>query len=99
VKLRITNLSGNDITALIQLSGFSITSALAYVLSSTNPTDLSATSATAQAPTTINGVKINAGNVAASLASIVRKQVTASGSSFSYTFPAYSSTAIVLRGN
>lgn len=98
LKLRITNFTAASITAPIVLNGFTSTSGQAYTLSSTNPLDISAVSATSSAPTTINGVKINGANVASSLASIQPTAVVANGTSFNYSVPAYSSVAIILSG-
>jgi hypothetical protein len=99
LKLRITNFTGSAINAPIALTGFTATGGQAYTLSSTNPTDTSVNSTTSAAPTTINNVKIDGNNVAASLASIQPTTVNASGTSFSYNVPAYSSVAIVLSGS
>lgn len=99
LKLRITNLTGSAITTPIALNGFTASGGQAYTLASTNPLDQSSTSARSAAPTTINGAKINAMNVAGSLAAIQPTPVTANGTSFSYTVPAYSSVAIVLGGS
>ncbi len=99
LKLRLTNLTSSAITTPIALNGFSASSGQAYVMSSTNPLDQSAASMTSSAPTTINGVKINAMNVNASLSSIQPVNVPVNGTSFNYTIPAYSSVAIVLSGS
>lgn len=96
LKLMITNLTANDIIAPTTISGFAATSGSVYILKSTNPTDTSATSNTSSAPTTINGIKLNANNIVQSGASIQPVPLTVNGSSFTYVFPAYSTTAIVL---
>ncbi len=99
LKLRITNLSNSAITMPVALNGFTATSGLAYIMSSTNPTDTSETSVSIDAPTTLNGVKLDGNNVNSSLATVQPSIVSVSGTSFTYTFPAYSSVAIVLNGN
>ncbi|MEI6533535.1 MAG: hypothetical protein WCO06_06915 [Candidatus Roizmanbacteria bacterium] len=99
LKLMITNLTGQSINTPVSLTGFSATSGNAYEMSSTNPTDMSSTSNTTSATTTINKVKIDGMNVAKSILAIQPKVVAVTGSSFSYSFPAYSTTAIVLTGS
>jgi hypothetical protein len=99
LKLRITNMSPSAITVPITVSGFTPTTAGAYVMASTNPTDNTTASTTDQAPTTINGVKLNAASVAASLAAIAPVTVGVSGNTLSFTYPAYSSTAVVVLDN
>jgi len=90
--------TGTALTVPINMTGFSATSGGAYTLSSTNPLDTSNSSPLSGAPEAINGVKINGNSVATSLASITPTTVNASGNSFNYTVPAYSSVAIVLSG-
>jgi hypothetical protein len=99
LKLRITNMTGSAITTPVALAGFSATGGNAYVMSSSNPTDTSQNGTTPNAGTTINGVKINAMNVASSLASIQPTAVAASGTTFNYMIPAYSSAAVILNGS
>ncbi len=102
LKLRITNMTANPITAPVSLTGFNASTGTVYVLQSSNPTDTSANSNldpnqnTTYLATNINGAKIDAMNVNSSVASIVGFPITVNGTSFSYTFPAYSSTAIIL---
>ena len=99
LKLMVVNLSASSITAPVALGGFNATGGKLYKLSSTNPTDTSANSATQNASTTINGIKIDGSNVAGSLAQIQPTTITASGTSFSYTFAPYTANIIVLDGN
>lgn len=96
LKLRVTNFTPNAISTPVTITGFTAGSGQVYQLTSTNPTDLNAASALSSAPTSINGVKIDAMNVASSVQSIVPMQISVNGNSFTYSFPAYSSTAIVL---
>lgn len=99
LKLRITNLTNQPIAAPIVLKGFSGTSAEAYVLSSTNPTDTSAASTKSSAPTTINGYSVDGSDVEGSFQNIQPNDVQISGSTFTYTMPAYSSAAIIVNGS
>lgn len=96
LKLRITNFTASPITTPVTLNGYVAGTGQVYQLTSTNPTDMSANSMTSQAPTTINNVKIDAMNVDGSVQSIQPLTININGSSFTYTFPAYSSTAIIL---
>lgn len=97
LKLRITNISANPITVPINLTGFNASTGAVYTLQSTNPTDTTASSNTANASTSINGVKLNGNNVAQSAAAIQPVSINVNGSSFTHTFPAYTTTAIVLN--
>ncbi len=96
LKIMVTNLSSAAISAPIAITGFNGTTADVYTMKSTNPTDTSGTSNKDNAPTTINGVKINAMNVATSIATITPAKLTINGSTFTYNFPAYSTTAIIV---
>ena len=96
LKLMVTNLSETDLPATLNLPGFSPTSAQLYEMRSVNPTDI--TNDSFNITTTINGLSINPMDVANSLAQIVPKNLEVSGSSLVYTFPAYSTTALVLTG-
>lgn len=98
LKLRITNMTGSNITVPVALTGFSANGGSVYVLKSTNPTDAGSTSNLQAAPSTINGVKLDPMNISTTLANVQPSPLAASGSSFTYTFPAYSSTAIILNG-
>ena len=99
LKPRITNLSGAPITSSISIKGFAAKRGEAYVLSSTNPTDISDASALSGAPTTINGVKLDGADLAGSLSSIKPLPVGVAGGSVRYVSAAYSSTAIVLSSS
>jgi hypothetical protein len=94
LKLMVTNLSGSDISTPVNIAGFNASSGEIYQLKSANPTDISDDSL--HAPATINGVTIDAMNVSGSLAKIKPASLSVSGGSFNYTFPAYTTTAIVL---
>jgi hypothetical protein len=96
LKLRVTNMTGNDITVPVNLTGFSATGGQVYTLRSTNPTDISSNSKLTSAPTTINGIKLVATNLIATGAQIQPVNLTVNGSSFTYNFPAYTSTAVIL---
>lgn len=97
LKLRVTNLTADAITVPITLGSFDAAAGGAYELTSKDPLDLSDDSNDASASTTINGVTLDGNNVAASVAKVQPKPVTVNGNTFTYTFPAYSSVAIVLR--
>lgn len=97
LKLRVTNLTATDITTPVMLTGFTAGNGAVYILKSTKPTDLSSTSNLASAPTTINGVKLDANNIVTSEALIQPTNIDVNGTSFTYTFPAYSSAAIILN--
>lgn len=99
LNLRITNLAGKAYKGSFNLEGFNASGGLAYTLQSSSPLDISAASDTANAPTTINGVKIDAMDVEGSLTAVKPQSVAASGSTLSYTIPAYSSVAIVLTSS
>ncbi len=99
LKLRITNLTDTAITTPVVLSNFGVKTAVSYVLSSTNPTDSSAASTTTSANVTINGTKLDASAIEASIASIKSQTVTVSGNAIQTTFPAYSSMAIIASTN
>ncbi|NWJ45382.1 MAG: hypothetical protein HXX08_05830 [Chloroflexi bacterium] len=94
LKLMVTNLSGSDITAPINLAGFNASSGSVYQMKSANPTEI--TKASLDATATINDVSVDAMNVAGSLASIKPVPLAVSGSAFNYVFPAYTTTAIIL---
>ena len=94
LKLMVTNISGSAITAPISIKGFNAASANLYQLRSANPADISDESLTAAA--TINGVSVDAMYVAAGVAAIKPVPLSVSGSSFNYTFPPYSTTALIL---
>ena len=96
LKLRITNLTAGDITVPVDLTGYTASTGSVYTLKSTNPTDISSTSHTSAAPTTINGVKLNANNIVQSGNAIQPVPITVNGSVFIHTFPAYTTTAIIL---
>jgi hypothetical protein len=96
LKLRVTNLTGAPITTPVNLAGFTAATGQVYVLSSTSPTDTGPSSVTEQAPTTINGVRLSGANVALSASAIQPIGLAINGASFVYTFPAYSSVAMVL---
>ena len=98
LKLRITNLTSDAIIVPVTLGSFIATDASAYELTSANPLDLADDSNSSSATTTINGVKLNGNDVAGSLAKVQPKPVTIDGNTFTYTFPAYSSVAVVLHG-
>jgi hypothetical protein len=97
LKLIVTNLTNSSITAPIAITGFTPQSGSAYVMKSSNPIDMSATSNQNGGTTTINGVKIDAMNVSVSASTIQPVTIPISGSTITYTFPAYSATAIVLK--
>jgi alpha-L-arabinofuranosidase len=96
LKLRITNLTGADITVPINITGFTAGTGQVYVLQSTNPTDTSAASNVNTSPTTINGAKLDPNNLAASEALITPQTVNINNATFTYTFPKYSSIAMIL---
>jgi hypothetical protein len=97
LKLMITNLSANDLPTTLNTTGFNAGSGSLYQLRSANPTDISTASLTA--PATINGTSVNMMNVAGSLSGIKPVALVVSGSSLNYTFPAYSTTAIILTSS
>ncbi len=97
LKLMITNLSNNDISAPVRVPGFTASSGDIYEMRSPNPSDI--TSASLTATVTINGFSIDLMNVDNSLAAIKPMSLSVSGSSFDYKFPAYSTTAIILKGD
>jgi hypothetical protein len=94
LKLMVTNISGSAITAPVSITGFNAASAKLYQLRSANPASVADASLTAAA--TINGVSVNAMDVAAAISAIRPVSLPVSGSSFTYTFPAYSTTALVI---
>jgi hypothetical protein len=96
LKLMVTNLSDKDINTPVNMPGFNASAASLYQMKSAKPADISEDSLTAQV--TINGVSIKAMNVTDSLATIKGLPLAVSGSNFTYSFPAYSTTAIVLTG-
>ncbi len=97
LKLRITNLTSNDITTPINLSSFTAGTGSVYILKSTNPTDLSSSSNVSASPTKLNGVTLDASNIVSTGSQIQPIPLTVNGSPFTYTFPAYSTTAIILN--
>ncbi len=99
LKLRITNMTANAITTPVSLTGFNAKSALSYTLASNNPLDESDTSHTNTADVSINGQRINAADVAGSLNAIPGRPVNLTNNTINMTFPAYTSTAIVITPN
>lgn len=97
LKLRITNLTNTQITTPINLTGFNTSGGEAYTLSSTNPTDISPSSMTQNSSVKLNGVSLDGANLIQSGSLIQPQTVLANGNSFSYTFPAYSTVAIILN--
>lgn len=97
LKLMVTNVTNAAITTPVSLSGFLPKDADIYTMKSTNPTDTSAGSNTDSATTTINNVKVDAMNVANSLSTIQPVKLAISGTTFNYTFPAYTTTALVIK--
>ena len=95
IYLMVTNFSNTATSGQFNLPS-NITTAQAYTLKSNNPTDTSAASMTTAASTNINGGKIDAMNVAASLAQIQPTNLTVNNGQLSTELPAYSLTAIVL---
>ncbi len=95
--LMVTNLADTDIMTTLNLPGFNIVSGGVYQLKSDKPDDMSPDSLKAAA--TINGVSVDPMKVEASMAAIKPLTLEASGSNFNYNFPAYSATALVLKGN
>lgn len=96
LKLRITNLTNSAIITPINLIGFSASSGQALVLTNTNPTDSSSTSNVENSSTNINGVKLVASNIITTGVQIQPTNISVNGTSFTYSFPAYSTTAIIL---
>jgi hypothetical protein len=70
-----------------------------YILSSTNPTDISPSSMTQNSSVKLNGVSLDGANLIQSGSLIQPQTVLASGNSFNYTFPAFSTVAIILNQN
>lgn len=99
LKLMVTNMTGTAITAPVEITGFTAASGQAYTMTSPNPTDMSGASSGENASTRINGVKLDANNIASSLAQIKGTPVSVSNGTVTHTFPAYSTTAIVLSGS
>lgn len=99
LKLRVTNLTSTAITTPITLTGFNTTGGSAYILNSTNPSDISVSSMSQNSAVKLNGVSLDGANLVQSAQSIQPQSVTASGSSFNYTFPSFSTVAIILNQN
>lgn len=97
LKLMITNLSNTDIATSVRMPGFTASAANIYQMRSANPTDSTSTSLTSTV--TINGFSIDLTNIDTSLAAIKPVSLPVAGSAFDYKFPAYSTTAIVLKGD
>jgi hypothetical protein len=97
LKLRITNFTADAITVPIALGSFAPTAGEAYELTSTRPLDVSPESTVGSAWTTLNGSTLDGNDVAGSAAKVQPKPVDVTGSTFTYTFPAYSTVAIVLH--
>lgn len=96
LKLRITNMTANDISVPVELSGFNATNGQVYIMRSTNPTDVTSASNIATSPTTINGVRLDASNIVSTSSQIQPVVISVNGTTFTYNFPAYTTTAIVL---
>ena len=96
LKLMITNMTASPIVAPVSISGFTASSGSVYTLKSTNPTNIAAGSNTTSAPTTINDVKLDLNNLAQTVSAIQPVSLIVSGSTFTYTFPPYTTTAIIL---
>lgn len=99
LKLRITNMTASPISLPVNLTGFNASTGQVYSLISTNPTNTSSSSNIESAPTTLNGVKLVASNILTTGSQIHPTNISVNGSSFTYTFPAYSTTAIILLEN
>lgn len=98
--LMVTNLTPSTVTAPITLTGFTPTSGSVYKMTSANPTDFSAASSTDHATTTINGGVLDPMNVTASAATNIQPiSLAVNSGNFTYVFPPYSLTAIVLHGS
>ncbi len=96
LKLMVNNLTANSISVPVETLGFTANSGITYTLRSTNPTNTAAGSNTASAPTTINNVKLDLNNLTQTVSTIQPVSFIVSGSSFIYTFPPYTTTAIIL---
>jgi hypothetical protein len=97
LRLMVTNLANEATTTEISLQNFLASRAEIYILQSNNPTSTTPDSNTEDASTAINGIKLDGMNVTASAAQIQPQVIPVVGSSFNFTFPAYSATAIVLK--
>lgn len=102
LKLMLVNLTGTLANASINIAGFDPVVGHAYVMSSTDPLSLASPSSFTQHKTTINGHTIpdyDISNPAAFQNAItsIPSEVVAASSNFSYSIPAYSVVALVLR--
>jgi hypothetical protein len=97
IAILVTNLSNRNLGTSLNVNGFNAQSGEAYQMTSSNPTDMSQNSNTDQSTTRINGIKIDAMNVPGSLAQVRPLSVSVNGNSVFYSFPAYSTTAIILN--
>ena len=93
LKLMITNISSDTITAPLLIQGFSAGSGEYYQLTSTDPENMSNASNLGSAWTTINGHKLNDMDVSTSQISPKKLNVHA----LHLSFPPYSVTAVVLQ--
>ncbi len=99
LKIRITNLTGSDITTPINITGFNASGGSVYTLSSSNPGASDLNSMTQNANISLNGVKLDGASLIQSASTIQPTPLTVNGSSFSYSFPAFSTVAIILNQN
>ncbi len=96
--LRVTNMTASAITVPVVTDNYTSASGMVYTMKSDNPTSTDAVSNTYGATTKINGVKVDAMNASSTFNTIQPIPLAVNGNSFTYTFPAYTSTAIVLSG-
>ncbi|NTV31091.1 hypothetical protein HGA91_03905 [candidate division WWE3 bacterium] len=96
LKLMVTNMTASNQSTSINLGSFNASGGQLYQMTSSNPTDLSSISNTESAPTTINGIKLVSDTIDTSVGQIKPTSLAVSGNQFSYTFPAWSATSIVL---
>jgi alpha-L-arabinofuranosidase len=100
LKLIVTNISEQPTTGNINLQGFTstATSAKGYEIKSPQSITQSG-NINADYATTLNGVTLNASNIAGSLSSVQPKSIPVQNNAISYSFPAFSATSIIIDGN
>ncbi len=97
IKLMVTNISGTAASGKVILTGIAQGQVNTYQLTSTNPTDTGASSVTMNASTAINGRKVDAMNVNASLSQIQPVVSSLNDGQVILSLPAYTTTAVIIR--
>jgi hypothetical protein len=98
LKLMAVNLTPNIQHSTISIQGFAGQTAQVYQMVSSNPILSTSASNQDSSNTRINGVKLNANNVAQSASAIIPQTILITNNQIAYTLEPYSVTAFVVGG-